>query len=103
MAADAVLERLALHVLEDDERGPLTVLAGIDDAHDVRMVQLGDRAGLAAEALQLVGIGVHPCVHELDRDLALEHRVVGAEDHRHPAGADLGVESVAPGEQGADG
>ena len=54
-AADAVLQRLALDVLEDDVRAAL-VLARVDDADDVRVRELGDGAGLAPEALQLVGV-----------------------------------------------
>ena len=37
-------------------------------------------------------------VHELDRDPALERRVEGAVDRRHPAGADLGVQPVPAAE-----
>jgi hypothetical protein len=101
VAPDAVLERLALHVLEDDVRRSI-VLARVDDADDVGVVELRDRARLAPEALELVGVRRDLAVHELDRDLALEHRVERAVDRRHPAGADLGVEPVAPVEQGAD-
>ena len=92
-AADALLERLALDVLEDDV-GAALVLAGVDHADDVRVRELGDRAGLAAEALELVGVRRDLAVHELDRDLALQRLVEGAIDRRHPAGADLGVEAV---------
>ncbi len=74
------------------------VLAGVDHADDVRMRELGDRARLAPEALQLVGVGRHLPVQELDRDLALEIDVERAIDRRHPAGADLGVEPVPAAE-----
>ena len=100
-AADAVLERLALDVLEDDV-GAAVLLARVDDADDVRVVELGDRARLAAEALELVGVRRDVAVHELDRDLALERRVEGAVDRRHPAGPDLGVEPVAAAQLHAD-
>ena len=79
------------------------LLAGVDDADDVRVVELRDRARLAAEALELVGVPGDLAVHELDRDLALEHRVERPVDRRHPAGPDLRVEAIALGEQGADG
>ena len=82
--------------------GRAVVLAGVDDADDVRVVELRHRARLAPEALELVGVLRDLAVHELDRDLPLEHGVEGAVDGRHPPGADLGVEAVAPGEQGAD-
>ena len=100
-AADAVLQRLALDVLEDDVRR-VVVLAGVDDGDDVRVVELRDGPRLAPEALELVGVRRDLAVHQLDRDLALEHGVEGAIDRRHPARADLGVEPVAAVEQGAD-
>ena len=68
-----VLQRLALDVLEDDVRAPV-VLAGVDHADDVRVRELGDGAGLAAEALELVGVRGDLAVHQLDRDAALERR-----------------------------
>ena len=101
-APDALLERLALDVLEDDELGSV-VLAGIDHGDDVGVVELGHRARLAPEALELVGVGGDLAVHQLDRDGPLEHRVEGAVDRRHAARADLGVEPVATVEKCADG
>ena len=53
-APDALLERLALDVLEDDVRLAV-VLARVDHGDDVRVGELGDRARLAAEALELAG------------------------------------------------
>ena len=100
-APDPLLERLALDVLEDDV-GPAVLLAGVDHADDVRVVELGDRARLAAEALELVGVRRDLAVHELDRDPALERRVERAVDRRHPTGADLGVEAVAAVQAHAD-
>ena len=88
--ADAVLERLALDVLEDDV-GPVLVLAGVDHPDDVRVRELRDRARLASEALQLVGVGGHLPVQELDRHAALEVDVEGPIDRRHSSSADLGV------------
>ena len=51
-ALDALLERLALDVLEDDE-GDAVVLAAVEHADDVRVAQARDRARLAAEALDV--------------------------------------------------
>jgi hypothetical protein len=92
--AYAVLERLALDVLEHDV-GPAVLFAGVDDADDVRVAQLGDRARLAPEALELVRVRGDLAVHELHRDLALQRRVECPIDRRHPARPDLGVEPVA--------
>ena len=57
---------------------------------------------LAPEPLELVGVRGDLAVHQLDRDLALEDRVEGAIDRRHPARADLRVQPIAAVEQGAD-
>ncbi len=104
-AADALLERLALDVLEHDVGRRVAVvalLAGVDDLDDVRVVELGHGAGLAAEALQLVGVAGRLAMHQLDRDRPLEHGVERPVDRRHAAGADLGVEAVAIREERAD-
>ena len=90
---DAVLERLALDVLEDDVR-PVVVLARVDHADDVRMRELRDGARLTPEAFELVGILLHLAVQELDRHPALEVHVEGPIDRRHPSRADLGVEPI---------
>ena len=106
-ATDHILERLPLDVLEHDVGGALgraatvgrQLLPGVDHGHDVGMVELRDRAGLAPEALQLVCVGGDLAVHQLDRDGPLEHGVEGAIDRRHSAAADLGIESVAAAEE----
>ena len=64
LAADELLERLAVDVLEHDVRGADAglgavlggLLAGVDDGDDVRMVQARDRTRLAAKALELIGV-----------------------------------------------
>jgi hypothetical protein len=99
LAADELLERLALDVLEDDVGSadavrPAVVgglLTGVDDRHDVGVVELGDRARLAAKALELVGVGGDLAMHQLDRHGPLEHRVEGAIDGRHASPPDLGI------------
>ncbi len=98
---DAVLERLAVDVLEDDV-GSAVVLARVDDGHDVRMVQPGDGAGLAPEALELIGVVRDVPVHQLDRHPALERGVERPVHARHPAGPDLLVEPVALADERAD-
>ena len=78
------------------------LLAGVDHRHDVRVVELRHRARLAAEALELVGVRGDLAVHQLDRDRAFEHGVEGPIDGGHAAAPDLGVEAVAPAEQGPE-
>ena len=94
-AADPLLERLALDVLEHDVRTAF-VLAGVDHADDVRVRELGDGARLAAEALELVGVRRDLAVHELDRHAPLERLVERQVDRGHAAGADLGIQPVSP-------
>jgi hypothetical protein len=101
VAPDAVLQRLALDVLEHDERVPL-VVAGVDDGNDVGVRHLGRGARLAAEPLELDAVLGDRGVHHLDGDRALQHLVEGAIDRRHPAGADLLFEPEAAVEEGAD-
>ena len=101
LAPDAVLERLALDVFEDDVRAPL-VLARVDNTDDVGVRELGHGARLAAKALELIRVGRHLTVHELDRDLALQRLVERAVDRRHAARTDPGLKPVAPAEDGAE-
>jgi putative protein-disulfide isomerase len=100
-AADALLERLTLDVLEDDV-GPVLVLAGVDHADDVRVREAGDRARLAAEALELVGVRRDLAVHELDRHRALQREIERPVDRGHSARPDAGVQPVAAAELHAD-
>src|SRR3712207_5215400 len=81
---------------------PRSVRARVDHLHDVRVVELGDRPGLAAEALGLVGVARHVAVHELHRHLAFEHGVEGAVDGRHTARADLLVQPVPAAQAGPE-
>ena len=85
---DSVLERLAVDVLEDDV-GPTAVLAGIDHRDDVGMGDLGDGAGLAAEALDLVGLVGDLAMQDLCGDPALERLIAREVDGGHAAAAEL--------------
>ena len=98
---DPLLQRLALDVLEDDV-GVAAVLAGVDHRDDVGVGELGDRARLLAEALQLVGLLGHLAVHHLHRDRPVERLVARQVDGRHPAAAQLRLQPVAAGEHGSD-
>src|SRR3954471_22193653 len=58
------------------------------------MAELSHPARLEAEALELVGIGRHLAVQQLDRHRPLEVHVEGLIDRRHPARTDLGIKPV---------
>ena len=77
---------------EERERG---ILADRVDRHDVRVAQRRRHPCLASKALERVGRGRGRHRHDLDRDLAFERDLGGAEDRRHAARAELGVDLIA--------
>src|SRR5262249_52898738 len=91
--SEELLEVLPGDILEDDER-TAPVLAAVDHGDDVLVREASHELGLSAEALDDVGVRGEPLVEDLERDGALEHAVMGAEDARHAAGADELLELV---------
>ena len=94
-AIDQVLERSPLHVLHRD------VVAAVDGApvehpDHVGVLEARGRRGLAPESLDELLILREALVEELERDAPIEHRVLGAPDVRHPAGAELADQPVPP-------
>ncbi len=89
-------ERLARHVLHDDEDA-LVVDGGVEDGDEVRVVQRGAELRLAHEALLDVrrAVGMQP----LDRDLPVESLVMAQQDGRHSPGAQVPEHAVAPVQQ----
>ncbi len=98
LAADPLLERLALHVLEHDVRTAL-VLAGVDHPDDVGVRELGDRPRLAAKSLELIGVARHLAVHQLDCHRPLEGLVACPVHGRHSPGTDPGFQPIAAAER----
>jgi hypothetical protein len=97
--ADALLQRLALDVLEHDERHAV-VLARVQHGDDVGVLELRHRARLAAEALDVLDLSADRSGQHLDRHTPLEHGVEGQPDPRRRARADLALEPVAPANDG---
>ena len=85
-------ERLALDERHRVEGEPVGV-AGREDGNDVRLLQRGDRADLALEAL-----GAEPeCQlgrQHLHHDLALEAQLLGDEHAAHATAAELVLQAV---------
>ena len=77
------LEQLHGHV------GHALLLPEVVDGDDVRVVELGGGLGLALEAVAGALVLAELAGDDLDRDLAAEHRVEGAEDLAHGALAEL--------------
>ena len=86
----AALEELHGHVDE------AVLLAEVEDGDDVRVVELGGRLGLALEAAAEVGLGGEGRGDRLDRDEAVQERVLGLVDLAHRALADLPDDPVLP-------
>ena len=93
-AAQTPAERLALDELGRDE-----VRAVVDvhvvDGDDVRVIEAGGGARLLGEAPKAVLARRIPREQQLERDLALEFRVVGEIDLAHSAGTDQGTDFIA--------
>ena len=97
--AEAVGKRPALDQLQD-QVGDAVLAAEVEDLEDVRMLQPRDRAGFLLEALSVVGVVGEEVGQHLDRDVAVQRRVVGAVDRGHAAAADalqhpVGAEGVS--------
>ena len=92
--ADQLLERPPVEVLHRDVVGPV-VLAAVEDADDVRVLQPGRGGGLPPEALDELAVAREAAVEHLERDVAAELAVLGAVDVGHPAGADPVLDQVA--------
>ena len=100
-AADDLRERLPLEVLHDEVPEPL-VLAEVQDAHDVAVVEPRRRLRLALEALRVARRVRDVLVHELDRDRHVEREVLALVDLAHAADPEAVIEAVAPREREAD-
>src|SRR5207302_10719433 len=74
---------------------PSLIASGVMDAHDIRVVEPGDRPGLAEEPLHqpLAGIGL---LEHLDRHIPIEPGIERQEDQAEPAIAQLLAELEPP-------
>jgi hypothetical protein len=89
LAADAVRQRLAAQVLED-QVGRALVLAPVVDGDDVGVIEARGGAGLDVEAAPIL-VGERAVVaarHELDGDVAPELQVAGEVDRAETAAAE---------------
>ena len=88
LAQVLALEQLHGHV------GHAALLAEVVDRDDVGVVEPGRGLRLVLEALAGAWVLAQLAEHDLDRDVAPEHGVVGAEDLAHGARADLADDLV---------
>ena len=93
-ALDELFQVLALYELEHDELPPV-LLATVDHRDDARVRELRDGARLVPEALHVLVVVREAVVEDLQRDVALEQRVVRAVDGGHATLADELLQLVA--------
>ena len=93
--ADGVLERGPFEILHHDVR---MAAAGPDlmNGADIRVIQRGCGARLAAEAFERPRVGRHVVRQELERDPAAELAVLSFVDDAHPAAAQLVGDAIVP-------
>ena len=92
---DDLGEVCALDEFHDEEEMPLRGLPELMDGDDVRVVELGHGAGLAAEAVHEGGVHADLQREELDGDEAVERDLPGLEDRAHAAAPEHGEHFVA--------
>ncbi len=95
-ALDPMLQRLTVQIFHHDERMPADRfarlkrdLANLVDRADIRMVQRGCSASLAAEALKSGRVANHAIREKFERHEAAEFGVLGLVHDAHPAAAQL--------------
>jgi hypothetical protein len=100
-AREHVVQRGALDELHRQKRLTVAGLSEVEDAHDVRALELADQLGLALEARPHVRIvGEHPA-QELQRDGALQVDVRGPVDVAHATRGEVAFDLEAAVEQRA--
>jgi hypothetical protein len=85
----AVVDRVGQRSAGNESRGDLrriTVVAGLINWHDVRMLEPGGGPGLAKEPLDGLGVLLKLAVRDLEGDVAVERRVQGTVDSATGAG-----------------
>ena len=90
---EVMSERPALDILEG-QIGPAVRLADLEDLHDVRMLQRGDRLGFTAKTLAFGSAGVSARQDHLQRHQAVQVLLTGLVDHPHAAPAQLALDFV---------
>ncbi len=90
---EILLPQIGRKILHDDEEQAVDA-AEVEDANDVRMVELGQGPGLAVEALGEGGVRAHRCGQHLDGDLPVQRGLLGQPDFAHAAAADQVAELV---------
>ena len=88
-------QRLAFEKLHHQEVDAV-LMADVVQVADVRVIQRGDRARLALEALSGARIGDAMRRDDLDGDRAIQPGVAGAVDLAHPAGVEGRADFVWP-------
>ena len=96
--ADSLLQGLAVEQLQDEIRLVGLVEAAVEDADDVRAVDVRGHPGLAKEARARARHRCPGAGHELHRDLGAEHEMLGDPHAAHSSIRDLANETERAGE-----
>ncbi len=86
LARDQVLQRRAVEILHHDERMPV-LLADLMNRANVRVVQSGSGARLAAKAFEGLRVAHNIIWQELQRYEAAKLSILGLIDNAHPSAA----------------
>ena len=92
--ADDRVQAVALNELEDEDGLP-AVLEDVVEPDDVRVLEPGERRGLALEARAELRVVRDPGMQNLERDLPPEPLVVGTPDDAHAAATELVSQAIA--------
>ena len=90
---EPLAQRFALQQLHDGV-GHAVRGAEVEDREDVRVRERGDRARLALEARERLGVGRNPLRQHLERDVARQPRVARAVDLAHSSRAERSQDLV---------
>ncbi len=93
VAAHALFEVLTVEQLEDEIRLVGFVVAAVEDADDVRAVDVGGHPSFAEEARARARHGGPGAGHELHSDFGAEHEVLGDPDAAHASVSNLANET----------
>ena len=99
LRADEIGQAAAVDELHDDEVG-VVLLAPVEDADDVGMVEVRRGLCLAAEPLDERGVGREIGKQDFDRDGSIEQAITSEEDVGHPTAGQASLELVPAVEDG---
>ena len=99
LCADEIGQAATVDEFHDDEVR-VVLLAPVEDADDVRVIQVGRGLRLPPEALDERGVGGEVGEQDLDRHRPIEQAITSEEDIGHPTAREASLELVPAVEDG---